>query len=309
MQAAVKKRSKAPARRPWFWVRWGIRMLITYGCLIALAAVLVTPFLYMVSISLRPGFSFMTFPLSLIPERVSLENFQILFRQSRIARWIWNSVFVAGSVTVLQLFTCSMAGYAFGRGEFPGRDAIFWVFMGTMMVPGTVTIVPAFLLMSRLGWVDTYWALIVPAATSTFGTFLCRQSFKSIPRDYDDAALIDGANRFGIYRRVLLPVECLYVASHHDQFGKNAPAHGGLVHPGRAGGWSGRVDGQCRAELYAHLSHIFVHAALRRARYCPEWGKRIGPSYQAARRRHIGHRAVVRLLIYLPRPLCVPLLI
>lgn len=200
MQAVAKKRTK------WFWVRWGLNMALTYAVLIGLAVVLVTPFLYMLSISLRPGFSFMTFPLSLIPEQVSLENYQILFTQSRIARWIFNSVFVATSVTLLQLFTSSLAGYAFSRGDFPGRDAIFWVFMGTMMVPGTVTIVPTFLLMSKLGWVDTFWVLIIPLATSTFGTFLCRQSFKSIPRDYDDAALIDGANRFGIYRRILLPL-------------------------------------------------------------------------------------------------------
>jgi len=200
MHAVAKKRAK------WFWLRWGLNTALTYAVLIGLAAVLVTPFLYMISISLRPGFSFMTFPLNLIPEQVSLENYQILFTQSRIARWIFNSVFVATAVTLLELFTSSLAGYAFGRGDFPGRDAIFWVFMGTMMVPSTVTIVPSFLLMSRLGWVDTYWALIVPAATSTFGTFLCRQSFKSIPRDYDDAALIDGANRFGIYRRILLPL-------------------------------------------------------------------------------------------------------
>jgi multiple sugar transport system permease protein len=200
MQAVAKKRTK------WFWVRWGLNMALTYAVLIGLAVVLVTPFLYMLSISLRPGFSFMTFPLSLIPEQVSLENYQILFTQSRIARWIFNSVFVATSVTLLQLFTSSLAGYAFSRGDFPGRDAIFWVFMGTMMVPGTVTIVPTFLLMSKLGWVDTFWVLIIPLATSTFGTFLCRQSFKSIPRDYDDDALIDGANRFGIYRRILLPL-------------------------------------------------------------------------------------------------------
>jgi len=200
MEAARTKRSL------WFWVRWGLRMLLTYAVLIAVALVMLVPFLYMVSISIRPDFSFLTFPLSLIPDRVGLDNYLILFRHSRIARWVFNSVFVSTTVLLLQLGTCSSAGYAFGRGDFPARDVIFWVLMGTMMVPGTVTIVPAFLLMSRLGWVDTYWALIVPAATSTFGTFLCRQSFKSIPRDYDDAALIDGANRFAIYWRVLLPL-------------------------------------------------------------------------------------------------------
>jgi len=200
MEAVTRKRTRS------FWVLWGVRMLLTYSILIAVALVMLVPFLYMVSISIRPDFSFLTFPLSLIPERVGLDNYQLLFRHSKIGRWILNSVFVSSTVVVLQMTTCSAAGYAFGRGDFPGRDAIFWVLMGTMMVPGTVTIVPAFLLMAKLGWVDTYWALIVPAATSTFGTFLCRQSFKSIPRDYDDAALIDGANRFAIYWLVLLPL-------------------------------------------------------------------------------------------------------
>ena len=95
MQAVASKRSRG------FWVRWGLKMAATYAVLIGLAAVLVMPFLYMLSISLRPGFSFMTFPLSLIPKQVSLENYQILFTQSRIARWIFNSVFVAATVTLL----------------------------------------------------------------------------------------------------------------------------------------------------------------------------------------------------------------
>jgi multiple sugar transport system permease protein len=200
METATRTRAKM------YWVRWSIKMVLTYAILIGVALILVTPFVYMISISLRPGFSSMVFPLSIIPETVSLENYVILFTQSRIARWVFNSVFVSTTVTLLQILTCSLAGYAFGRGEFPGRDAIFWIFMGTMMVPGTVTIVPAFLLMSKLGWVDSYWALIIPPATSTFGTFLCRQSFKSIPRDYDDAAWIDGASLFGIYWRILLPL-------------------------------------------------------------------------------------------------------
>jgi multiple sugar transport system permease protein len=189
-----------------YGVRQAIRMVLIYAVLIVVGLIMVVPFLYMVSISLRPGFSFMVFPLSLIPDQVSIENYGILFRQSKILRWMFNSVFVSTTVTFLQLFTSSLAGYAFGRGTFKGRDTIFWIFMGTMMVPSTVTIVPAFLLLSKLGWVDTYRALIIPPATSTFGTFLCRQAFKSIPRDYDDAAEIDGATLFDIYWRILLPL-------------------------------------------------------------------------------------------------------
>lgn len=194
-------------RRRWnFWIGWSMKRVLTYAILITVTIITIGPFLYMMSISLRPDFSFMYFPLSLIPERTDLSNYQLLFRHSLIERWILNSAFIATSVTFLQLITCSLAGYAFARGNFPGRDVIFWIFMGTLMIPSTVIIVPLFILMSQLKWVDTYYALIVPASTSIFGTFLLRQFFKTIPRDYDDAALIDGANRFDIYWRILLPL-------------------------------------------------------------------------------------------------------
>jgi ABC-type glycerol-3-phosphate transport system permease component len=180
--------------------------VLTYILLLIIAVATVGPFLVMVSASLRPNFSYMTFPISLIPENPGIDNYIRLFNQTSIGRWIFNSVFVASSVTLLQVITCSLAGYAFARGEFPGKDVIFWIFMGTLMVPSTVTIVPLFLILSRLGWVDTYAALILPAATSIFGTFLLRQFFLTIPRDYDQAALIDGANLLQIYRMVVLPL-------------------------------------------------------------------------------------------------------
>jgi len=187
-------------------LRAGLRTVLVYLLLLVIAGATVGPFLVMVSASLRPNFSYMTFPISLIPPDPGVDNYIRLFNQTAIGRWIFNSVFVATSVTLLQVTTCSLAGYAFSRGEFPGRDLIFWVFMGTLMVPSTVTIVPLFLILSRLGWVDTYAALIVPAATSIFGTFLLRQFFLTIPRDYDQAALIDGANLLQIYRMVVLPL-------------------------------------------------------------------------------------------------------
>lgn len=187
-------------------MRAAVRTVLVYVLLLIIAAATVGPFLVMVSASLRPNFSYMTFPISLIPENPGIDNYIRLFNQTAIGRWIFNSVFVATTVTLLQLVTCSLAGYAFARGEFPGRDVIFWIFMGTLMVPSTVTIVPLFLILSRLKWVDTYAALIIPAGTSIFGTFLLRQFFLTIPRDYDQAALIDGASLFQIYRMVILPL-------------------------------------------------------------------------------------------------------
>ena len=130
-------------------LRAGLRTVLVYLLLLVIAGATVGPFLVMVSASLRPNFSYMTFPISLIPPDPGVDNYIRLFNQTAIGRWIFNSVFVATSVTLLQVTTCSLAGYAFSRGEFPGRDLIFWVFMGTLMVPSTVTIVPLFLILSR----------------------------------------------------------------------------------------------------------------------------------------------------------------
>jgi multiple sugar transport system permease protein len=156
--------------------------------------------------SLRPDFSFIYFPISLIPEKVSLENYATLFQRSSTFRWILNSFIVATSVVIIHILTSSMAGYAFARGDFPGREIIFWMLMASLMVPATVTTVPLFIIVSRLKWADTFYALILPASCSIFSTFLMRQHVMTIPRDYDDAALIDGASRFDIYWRVLLPL-------------------------------------------------------------------------------------------------------
>ncbi|NLE75472.1 MAG: carbohydrate ABC transporter permease [Chloroflexi bacterium] len=184
----------------------GIRILLVYVFLVALAALTVAPFMMMVSIAFTPGLNFMAFPMPLLPQNPGLGNFQALFESTKILRWTFNSVFVSVSLVALHLFTCSLAGYAFARGHFRGRDAIFWLFMGTLMMPESVTIVPLFILLGKVGWINTYYALIVPRATSIFGTFLLRQYFSTISREFDDAATMDGANRFRIFSQILAPL-------------------------------------------------------------------------------------------------------
>ena len=110
------------------------------------------------------------------------------------------------AVTALVLLTSSMAGYVFARLPFPGRDALFWLVLSLMMIPFTVSIIPLYGLMARLGWLNTYWALILPVACEPFGIFLMRQFMHSIPGDLLDAARIDGAGEFGIFFRVVLPL-------------------------------------------------------------------------------------------------------
>ena len=123
-----------------------------------------------------------------------------------MGRFFLNSLLVAAAVTFGVVFSSSLAGYAFARLRFPGRDKLFLGYLATMMIPGAVTMIPLFILMRQLGWVDSYAALIVPAMFSAYGTFMLRQFFMSIPRDLEDAAAIDGCGLFGIYWRIILPV-------------------------------------------------------------------------------------------------------
>ncbi|HLH74874.1 MAG TPA: carbohydrate ABC transporter permease, partial [Chloroflexota bacterium] len=110
------------------------------------------------------------------------------------------------TVTFLEVLTSSLAAYSFARLEFPGRDRLFLIYLGTLMVPGQVTIIPNFLVMSLFGWINSYQALIIPAAFTAFGTFLLRQFFLSIPPELEQAARIDGCGYFGIYRHIILPL-------------------------------------------------------------------------------------------------------
>lgn len=177
-----------------------------YVVLLVFAAAFLLPFLYMISISLRPNMEVLTFPISIVPAKPGLGSYIDLFNGTAMVNWLLNSVIVTLSVTLIQLFTSSMAGFSFARGTFPGKDAIFWLLMSAIMVPFTVTMIPLYILIAKLHWINTFYALIIPAAASIFGTFLCRQYVLSIPRSYDDAAIVDGCSVWGIYRWIHLPL-------------------------------------------------------------------------------------------------------
>jgi multiple sugar transport system permease protein len=174
--------------------------------LYAMAFMTVAPFLWMLLASFKDLGEILQYPPTWIPQRIILDNFVNAFQAAPFGRFYFNSLFVASAVTLGQLFTCSLAAYAFARLQFPGRDILFYVFLGTMMVPGQVTMIPGFMVLHWLGWIDTYAALIVPGLASAFGTFLLRQFFLTIPRDLEDAAAIDGCSRFGVLWRIILPL-------------------------------------------------------------------------------------------------------
>ena len=180
-------------------------MVITYVVMTGVAITTVGPFVVMLSASLTKNLRFIKFPMRLLPQPFTLDNFKLLFEKTMAERWLFNSIYTATVATLGGVITSTAAGYAFARGDFWGKEFLFMLFLGILMMPSTALIVPLFIVLSRLSLVNTYTALIGPWFASMFGTFLMRQQYLSIPRDYDDAATIDGANLWQTYWRVLLP--------------------------------------------------------------------------------------------------------
>src|ERR1700721_2576580 len=169
-----------------------------------LAILTASPLVWMISASLKqPGEIFNS---TLMPEHPTLDNFGYVFTQLPFFRYILNTFIVAGTITVLALFFHSMAGYAFSRLRFPGREAIFLVIFSTFLVSLQVIIVPLFILVEKMGLVNTYAGLIIPVTFNAFGIFLLRQFYLGIPIDLQEAAIIDGASYWGIYWNIMLPL-------------------------------------------------------------------------------------------------------
>ena len=180
--------------------------VLLYVVMYGAAFLTVAPFLWMVLTSFKPIGEIFSYPPTWWPENFSFENYTAAFSAAPFGRYYFNSVLVATTVTLGQLVTCSLAAYAFARMKFWGRDVLFYIFLGTMMVPFHVTIIPGFLILNWLGWIDSYAALIVPGLASAFGTFLLRQFFLTIPKELEEAAFIDGCTRLGSLRRIIIPL-------------------------------------------------------------------------------------------------------
>ncbi len=182
------------------------RQVLAYVVLVLLAVVAVGPLLWMLSTSLKTNASAIEYPPKWIPQEWKWSNYTSIFHDLPMGRWIFNSIFVSTTVVVLQLIICSMAAFAFSRLEFRGRDAIFYLFLGSMMIPYQVTLVPQYVLFSKLGWLNTYQGLILPNVSAPLGVFLMRQFFLTVPRELEDAARIDGAGWWRVYWQIILPL-------------------------------------------------------------------------------------------------------
>ncbi len=182
--------------------------ILLWGLLIGVALIEIAPISWMISTSLRDPKNSFDLPPDFLPTAFHWQNYQAVISSPDIdfLRFFWNSLKIALLVTGAQIITCSMAGFAFGRLRFRGRDFLFGLFLASLMVPGTVTLIPSFILIRELNLMDTHWALILPGITSAFGVFLLRQHFMSLPQELVDAAKMDGAGYFRIYWQILLPL-------------------------------------------------------------------------------------------------------
>ncbi|PIP11691.1 MAG: sugar ABC transporter permease [bacterium (Candidatus Stahlbacteria) CG23_combo_of_CG06-09_8_20_14_all_40_9] len=180
--------------------------VIIYAILIVVFIATITPFAWMMVSSLKTQEGIFTFPPRWIPKSPTFDTYQQLFQRMTFPVYIRNSIVVTISVTILVLFFSSLAGYAFAKLRFPGRERLFILLLMTMMVPAQVTTIPVFLLLKRLGLLNNYLGLILPAGASAFGIFLLRQYMQAIPNALLDAARIDGCSEFRIYRSIILPL-------------------------------------------------------------------------------------------------------
>ncbi len=180
-----------------------LKLFLLYVGLVIMAVVTIYPFVFAISTSLKPTGVVTINP---IPQTMTLDNFEYVLGVLPFFRFFWNSLVVSFLVVIFSLTFSSLAGYALARLRAPGRNLIFSLLLTTMMIPVAATLIPLFFIVSRLGWVSTYQALVVTHIASGFGVFLCRQFFQTIPKDLDAAAIIDGSSWFGIYWRIMLPL-------------------------------------------------------------------------------------------------------
>jgi multiple sugar transport system permease protein len=219
-QNAVGRDADAQRRRAIRTLKDVAWKLVVYILLFAGAVLFVAPFGWMVTASLQDVGDMFRWPPSWIPVAPSFKNYNKFLQTPNLGLWLFNSVYISIAVTFLQMFFNSLAAYTFAKRKFPGRDIMFLILLGTIMIPGQVLLIPSYIILQHIplfggndifgqgghGWLDSYWGLIAPGAVSTWGIFWLRQYIKGIPDDLIDAAKIDGASEFRIYGQVILPL-------------------------------------------------------------------------------------------------------
>lgn len=212
MSTVVRPRASYSAPKP-FRLSALVRQVLLYAVIISVSLSMVAPFIWMLSASVKSEAEIFSFPIQWIPSEFYWINFKKVWLELPFFTYYLNTIKIAVSTTVLQVITCSLAAYAFSKVRFPERDKLFFMYVATMMIPFQVMMIPQFMLMKKLGLMDSHWALILLGAFSPFGVFLFRQFFISIPEELSEAARIDGLSEFGIYLRVIMPLMRPAIAS------------------------------------------------------------------------------------------------
>ena len=164
------------------------------------------PFFWMISASFKMKDEVLAFPPTVFPSRINLDGYIYIWTLVPFARYFLNSIIVSVSIAISKIILSSIAAFAFAKIPFKGKDTIFYIFLGTMMIPFEVIVIPNYIIVSGLHWLDTYWALIIPFVVGAFSIFLLRQFFMGIPRDLDDAAEIDGAGKLKYLFSIIYPL-------------------------------------------------------------------------------------------------------
>jgi multiple sugar transport system permease protein len=196
--------------RPEINVRSGAA-LIKYALLVLIGLTALIPFVLAFVGTFKTDAEIIAYPPTLLPSHWLVGNWAKVWatdfgKGATFPRWLLNTGIIAVGMAVLQVVFCSMAGYSFARLQFPGKSIIFSLMLGTMMIPGAITLIPAYVVMRKIGFIDTYLALVVPGAVGASSIFLLTQFLRSVPRELEEAAFVDGASRLRIYKDVVLPL-------------------------------------------------------------------------------------------------------
>ncbi|MBB5805681.1 multiple sugar transport system permease protein [Saccharothrix ecbatanensis] len=193
---------------------WRItRPVLTYTAMVVVALLVLVPFAWMLSSSLKRNNEVFTVPIQWIPDELRWSNFVDIWDRIPLAAYLGNSLFLSVTITLLQVLTGSFAAYGFAKVRFPGRNALFLMYIATIAVPWQAYMVPQYIMMQKMELTNTYWSIILLQAFGAFGVFLMRQYYMSIPDELCEAARIDGLNEYGIYWRIILPLSKPALAS------------------------------------------------------------------------------------------------
>ena len=205
VRVPVNQQPRRPART--------VGRVLGYVALVIGAAALLVPFFWMLSSSLKKTNEVFSVPVSWLPDKLIWQNYVDIWNRSDLLTWITNTLILAVVVTVLQVFTGSFAAYGFAKMRFPGRNALFLIYIATIAVPWQSYMVPQFILFSKLHVSNTLWSIILLQAFGAFGVFLMKQFYETIPEELSEAARIDGLSEYGIWGRIILPLSVPALAS------------------------------------------------------------------------------------------------